>query len=154
MPHVQLGVLGRLKAETHEMPTVEDFVAAANENVLCTASTQVAASDVSESDMFVLVALGSLPDSHARSYTLGQVYERLKGKGCPFRVGFASVGKSLARLSLLGLVVPDGGKIRLVSDEFAPVRLGVRLKDIKLMVRCMSEQKRCSTTPELLVAEL
>lgn len=149
-----MGVLGRLKAGTHETPTFEDFVAAANENVLCKMSTQITTSDVSESDMFVLAALGSLPDSQARSYTLGQVYERLKGKGCPFRIGFASVGKSLARLSLLGLAVPDGGKIRLVSDEFAPVRLGVRLRDIKLMVRCMSEQKRCSTALELLAAEL
>lgn len=133
---------------------MEDFVCAANENVMCTMSTRMVTADVSESDMFVLVTLGSLPESNSRSYSLGQVYERLKGKGCPFRVDFASVGKALARLSLLGLVVPDGGKIRLVSDEFAPVRLGVRISDLKLMVRYMVEQKRCSTTLELLAGQL
>lgn len=133
---------------------MEDFIHAANENVTCTMSTQMVASDVSESDMFVLVTLGSLPDSGSRSYSLSQVYERLKGKGCPFRVDFGTVGKALARLSLLGLVVPDGGKIRLVSDEFAPVRLGVRVIDVKLMVRYLVEQKRCSTTLELLAGQL
>lgn len=121
---------------------------------MCTMSTKITTSDVSESDMFVLVTLGSLPESNVKSYSLGQVYERLKGRGCPFRIDFAFVGKALARLSLLGLVVPDGGKMRLVSDEFAPVRLGVRVGDLKMMVRYMVEQKRCSTTLELLAGEL